>query len=94
MSWTAEQKEIQKKRIEKKHADGRRHDLYVDELLKTCKRQWNGPCLSGDELLAAIATHPDMSEKIVRTELSYYRHTHRSDVIARPDLFKLNKVMW
>ena len=44
--------------------------------------------------LAAIATYPDISEKIVRTELSYYRHTHRSDVIARPDLFKLNKVMW
>ena len=62
VSWTAEKKEIQKKRIEKKHADGCRHDLYVDELLKSCKRQWNGPCLTGDELLATIKTHSDMSD--------------------------------
>ena len=91
-SWTAEQKELQKKKIEKKHSDGRRHDLYVDKLLKICKHEWNGPCLTGDELMNAIATHPDLTEKIVTTELSYYRHTHRADMIARPDLFQLRKV--
>ena len=73
MSWTTEQKELQKKRIEKKYSDGRRHDLYVDKLLKTCKLMWSGPCLTGDELIDAIATHPDLAEKIVTTELSYYR---------------------
>ena len=29
--------------------------------------------------------------KIVQTELSFYRDTHKADVIQQPDLFKLNK---
>ena len=33
-----------------------------------------------------------MVEQIVRTELSYYRNTHKADVIASPSLFKLNKI--
>ena len=29
---------------------------------------------------------------MVKTELAYYKHTHRCDVIARPSLFKLNNL--
>ena len=28
-------------------------------------------------------------EKIVQTELKYYKHTHASDIIARRDLFRI-----
>ena len=82
---------MQKKRIEEKHAKDRQHDLYVDKLFADCKG-WKGPCITLDELVTIIESQPTLAEKIVRTELSYYRHTHRADVIARPELFKLNKV--
>ena len=91
LSWTNSQKELQKKRIEEKHRKGRQHDIYVDKLLSDCKG-WKGPCVTLEELVAIIESQPKLAEKIVRTELAYYRHTHRSDVIARPELFKLNKI--
>ena len=56
-----------------------------------CK-SWNGPAVSIEELEHILNHNPDMVEKIVKTELTYYKHTHRSEVIASPHLFKLIKV--
>lgn len=56
-----------------------------------CK-SWNGPAVSIDELEHIITRNPDLVEKIVKTELTYYKHTHRSEVIASPHLFRLIKV--
>ena len=43
--------------------------------------------------MAAILQHrPDKVEKIVKTELAYYRQTHKSDMIARPEPFKLIRI--
>ena len=36
--------------------------------------------------------HHDKVETVVKTELSYYKHTHRAEVIASPSLFKLIRV--
>ena len=33
-----------------------------------------------------------MQERIVNVEMSYYRATHKSEMISRPDLFRINKI--
>ena len=43
------------------------------------------------ELESILASNPSIQEKIVKVELTFYWHTHKLEVIARPDLFKLNK---
>ena len=64
---------------------------YVHKLLVLCKT-WNGPAISIEELESILCQHPDSVEKIVKTELTYYKHTHHSENIAAPSLFKLNKI--
>ena len=44
------------------------------------------------ELEAVIRKNPDRTEMIVKSELTYYKHTHRTEVIANPKLFKLTKI--
>ena len=61
---------------------------YTTKLLQICKT-WGGPCTACDELGTVLKSKHDIAEKIVKTELSYYRNTHKMDVITRPDLFKL-----
>ena len=39
-----------------------------------------------------MQSHPDIQERIVRIELAYYRDTHKSEVIYKAKLFKINKV--
>ena len=64
---------------------------YVHKLLVLCKT-WNGPAISIEDLESILCQHPDSVEKIVKTELTYYKHTHHSENIAAPSLFKLNKI--
>ena len=45
-----------------------------------------------EEIRRVLAVHEDIQQKVVRTELVYYKHTHKADVAARPDLFKLNNI--
>ena len=45
-----------------------------------------------EEINRALAVHEDIQENIVKVELKYYKHTHKADVTARPDLFKLNMI--
>ena len=61
------------------------------KLLQECKT-WCGHCTSCDELAAILQHRPDKVGKIVKTGLAYYRHTHKSDMIARPELFKLIRI--
>ena len=67
---------------------------YVNKLLARCK-SWGGPVVSIPELEAVIVMkrHHDEAETVVKTELTYYKHTHRTEVIASPSLFKLIRVM-
>ena len=64
---------------------------YVHKLLVLCKT-WNGPAISIEDLESILCQHPDSVEKIVKTELTYYKHTHHSENIAAPSLLKLNKI--
>ena len=68
------------------------HSQYVHKLLVLCKT-WNRPAISIEELESILCQHPDSVEKIVKTELTYYKHTvHCSENIAASSLFKLNKI--
>ena len=64
---------------------------YVHKLLVLCKT-WNGPPINIEELESILSQHMDSVDKIVKTELTYYKHTHCSENIAAPSLFKLNKI--
>ena len=63
---------------------------YVNKLLAQCK-SWGGPVVSVSihELEAVMIRHHDEVETVVKTELTYYKHAHRAEVIASPSLFKL-----
>ena len=67
--------------------------IYTDKLLQTCK-SWGTPVTSINKLDDILRAHGDLPEKIVRTELSYYRDKHKTEVIYNGDLFKLNKISY
>ena len=64
---------------------------YVLKLTETCKT-WGGPCCSPEELKAVVKKNPDNEKKIIKSELSFYVHTHKGDRIGRPELFKLANI--
>ena len=65
--------------------------IYTNRLLQTSK-SWGRPVTSIDHLDDILRAHGDLAEKIVFTELSYYRDTHKTKVVYNGDLFKLNKI--
>ena len=89
--WTDEQMIIHKQKIEEKLKQAEKQGQYTNKLLGQCK-SWNGPVTSVEELNAILKKRATNAEEIVKTELTYYRNTHRSEVVASPLLFKLNKV--
>ena len=86
--WTQIQKSLQQKRIVEKLSKAKKETDYTTKLLQICKT-WGGPCTTCDELGTVLKSKHEICEKVVKTELSYYRNTHKIDVIARPDLFKI-----
>ena len=89
--WNEKQKELSAIHIKEKMQKAVRQKDYVRKLFETCK-SWGGPYVTFDELIAAIDAKPGKQKQIVKTELTFYRNTHNSDMIAHPDLFKLNKI--
>ena len=60
------------------------------KLLKSCKG-WNGPVTTGEELRKILSGRDDQP-KVLRTEMTYYVHTHKAERIGKKDLFRLNKI--
>ena len=89
--WSIEQKQLQKLRIERKVNEAKKDQDYTTKLLQACK-SWGGPCTTANELEVVLSRRNDLSEKIVKTELSYYRKTHQSEKHNVPELFKLTKI--
>ena len=89
--WTKEQKQLQKLKIEQKMELAKKQTVYVNKLLRQCK-SWGGPVASIKELESVLKRHHDEAETVVKTELAYYKHTHRQEVTANPSLFALIKV--
>ena len=65
--------------------------IYTNKLLQT-RKFWGRLVTSIDELNDILGGCGDLTEKIVCTEFSYYRDTHKTEVIYNGDLFKLNKI--
>ena len=63
----------------------------IKKLLADCK-SWNGPFTPGKEIITVIKSWPDQEEFIVRTELAFFPHTHQTDKIQQPELFRQNKI--
>ena len=78
VTWYTSQKELQQQVMEKKLSKKQKNVDYVLNLAKTCK-QWGGPCCSVDELKEVLRKNGDIDKKIVKTELSFYVHTHKAD---------------
>ena len=87
----AKQKELQQRVMNERLAKKQRNVNYVPNLAKTCKT-WGGPCCSAEELKRVLEKNGDIDKKIVKTELSFYVHTHKSDRAHRPELFRLVNV--
>ncbi len=82
-SSTKHQQELQKARIADKIKKRQRQLDYTKKLLNDCK-SWQGPATSTRELEVILADKiEELSDRIVRAELSYYKHTHRNGVLAR-----------
>ena len=86
--WTEMQKQLQKKRIQRKIESSKSQSTYTKKLLQLCKT-WNGPCTTPNELEECIRKRPELIQKIVKTELSYYCKTHQSEKNMDPSLFKI-----
>ena len=79
-----------KARIQAKFENLNNQKEHSRKLLEDCK-SWGGPCVSAEELQTILLAKPDIQDCIVKAELSYILQTHKSDIIAWTDLFKLNK---
>jgi len=86
--WTEQQKQLRSQRIQKKMVDSQSQLSYTKKLLQSCK-SWGGPATTPNELHDVLSRHSDLSEKIVRTELSYYCKTHEYERRANLDMFKI-----
>ena len=77
--------------IKEKIEKGKKRDQYVQKRLNLCK-SWGGPVLSVKELHTILKSHPDQSKVIVRTELIYFRESHKFGVLynANTELLKIN----
>ena len=91
--WVGEQKELHKLKFLEKIEKGKKQSMYTHKCLQLCK-SWRGPAISVDELNDILKANSDNVEKIFRTEFSYYRDTHRSEILQNPDLFKINKISY
>ena len=73
--WTEEQKLLLNQSVQQKMEKAKNQSQYVCKLLVLCKT-WNGPAISIEQLESILSQHPDSVEKTVKTELTYYKHTH------------------
>ena len=89
--WFTSQKNLQLQKIKEMMMKKQKNIDYVLKLTETCKT-WGGPCCSAEELKTVLKKNPDNEKKIIKTELSFYVHTHKADRLGRPELFKLSNI--
>ena len=65
--------------------------IYTTKLLQQCKT-WGEPAANMEELNEISQKHSEITEKVVRTEVSYYRDTHKTEISYQPHLFKVNRI--
>ena len=85
-----QKKMLMKARIQAKLEKLNNQKDYSRKRLENCK-SWRGPCVLA-EVQAIHLPNADIQGRIVKVELGNFRQIHEPDMIARPDLFKLNKI--
>ena len=90
--WNEEQKVKLKARIEEKLRKASKQKAYTWKLLRDCK-SWNGPAITGEEL-QNILNGKDNQQEVLRTEMSYYVHTHKANKIVNKDLYRINNISY
>ena len=65
--------------------------IYTTKLLQQCKT-WGEPAANMEELNEISQKHSEIAEKVVRTEVSYYRDTHKTEISYQLHLFKVNRI--
>ena len=91
IGWTQAQKDLKKQRVLAKMAKAEQSQIYQNKLLVKCK-SLGGPGTNIESLKMILSQRPDIQEVIVRTELSYYRQCHRSDILNWRELYRLNGI--
>ena len=85
-----QKKMLMKARIQAKLEKLNNQKDYSRKRLENCK-SWRGPCVLA-EVQAIHLPNADIQGRIVKVELGNFRQIHEPDMIAGPDLFKLNKM--
>ena len=93
LKWVEQQKIVTKERLQQLCNAALKAEEYVHVLLRKCKA-WKGPFTTVEELEACVAktTDDEKLKTILRTEVSYRRHTSPRDYQARTNLYRLNQI--
>ena len=79
------------KKLEEKLKKSLKAKDCTKKLLQNCK-SCDGPCTTVEELQQILEKKCDQDVHVVKTELTYYAHTHKADKLERLDLFRLNSI--
>ena len=90
--WDAEQQKKLNKRLEEKLKKASSKKDYTRRLLQDCK-SWGGPATTSEEL-HVVLNGKDNQQHILRTEMSYYVHTHKAQKVTHKDLFRINGITY
>ena len=89
--WDSKQRELHENKIIEKLKKANNQSIYTRKLLQQCKT-WGGPAASMEELNEILQKHTEIDEKVLRTEVSYYRVTHKTEISYQLHLFKVNRI--
>ena len=86
-----EKNEILNRGIIEKLKKANNQSIYTTKLLQQWKN-WGAPAASMEELNEILQKHSEIAERVVRTEVSYYRDTHKTEISYQPHFFKVNRI--
>ena len=89
-SWTASQMKKHSDRIMQKIKKAEAGKDYIRKLLVDCK-SWGGPATTEEEL-HNILSGKDDQQRILRTEMLFYAHTHKANRIVNKELCRVNSI--
>ena len=84
------QRELHENKITEKLKKANNQSISTTKLLQQCKT-WGGLATSVEELNEILQKHNELAEKVVRTEVSYYRVTHKTKISYQPHLSNVNR---
>lgn len=90
-SWTTDQKDLKRQRLKRLAEVKKRASEMIDNVLRKCKDH-GGPLTSTDEVRALQSKGDSNLKSQLRLEMQFQKLTHQKDAVARPQLYKVNKM--